>query len=35
MITVKKGLDYEDHADGYTFYVRAIDPSGERLTTSK
>ena len=28
-ITVEKRLDYEDNADGYEFYVRAIDPSGE------
>ena len=25
----KKTLDYEDNPDGYEFYVRAIDPSGE------
>ena len=29
MVTVKKGLNYEDHADGYTIFVRAVDPSGE------
>ena len=29
MVTVKKGLNYEDHADGYTIFIRAVDPSGE------
>ena len=28
-ISVKKSLDYDNKMDGYTFYVRAIDPSGE------
>ena len=28
-IEVAKTLDYEDNPDGYEFYVRAIDPSGE------
>ena len=28
-ITVKKTLDHDDNPDGYEFYVRAIDPSGE------
>ena len=28
-IEVAKTLDYEDNADGYEFYVRATDPSGE------
>ena len=28
-ISVKKSLDYDNNMDGYTFHVRAIDPSGE------
>ncbi len=29
VITVNKGLDYDNNSDGYTIYVRATDPSGE------
>ena len=31
---VKKSLDYDNNMDGYTFHVRAIDPSGRDRTRS-
>ena len=33
-LEVAKALSYEDHLEGYEFYVRATDPSGETATVS-